>query len=48
MHILTISGSLNPQSRSHVMARHFDEMSLIRAGYGFEQAVSNDIEFPEL
>ncbi|NWH04582.1 Asp-tRNA(Asn)/Glu-tRNA(Gln) amidotransferase subunit GatA [Desulfobacter latus] len=29
-----------------MMSRHFDEMSLIRAGYGFEQAV-NHIELPE-
>jgi len=31
-----------------MMARHFDEMSLIRAGYGFEQAVTKHPEFPEL
>jgi aspartyl-tRNA(Asn)/glutamyl-tRNA(Gln) amidotransferase subunit A len=31
-----------------MMSRHFDEMSLIRAGYGFEQAVGEDIELPEL
>lgn len=31
-----------------MMARHFDEMSLIRAGYGFEQAVGLGLELPEL
>ncbi len=31
-----------------MMARHFDEMSLIRAGYGFEQAVGSHMKFPEL
>ena len=31
-----------------MMSRHFDEMSLIRAGYGFEQTVSKHPEFPEL
>lgn len=31
-----------------MMAPHFDEMSLIRAGYGFEQAVGKLPGFPEL
>jgi aspartyl-tRNA(Asn)/glutamyl-tRNA(Gln) amidotransferase subunit A len=31
-----------------MMARHFDEMSLIRAGYGFEQAVGKHPDPPEL
>ena len=31
-----------------MMARHFDEMSLIRAGYGFEQAVNHGVVLPEL
>ena len=31
-----------------MMAPHFDEMSLIRAGYGFEQAVGLGGELPEL
>jgi aspartyl-tRNA(Asn)/glutamyl-tRNA(Gln) amidotransferase subunit A len=31
-----------------MMARHFDELSLIRAGYGFEQAVGLGFELPEL
>ncbi len=31
-----------------MMAPHFDEMSLIRAGYGFEQAVGNPVGLPEL
>ena len=31
-----------------IMAPHFDEMSLIRAGYGFEQARGKHTEFPEL
>nr|WP_319491341.1 Asp-tRNA(Asn)/Glu-tRNA(Gln) amidotransferase subunit GatA [uncultured Desulfobacter sp.] len=31
-----------------MMARHFDEMSLIRAGYGFEQAVNHGVALPEL
>jgi len=31
-----------------MMARHFDEMSLIRAGYGFEQAVGQGSDLPKL
>jgi aspartyl-tRNA(Asn)/glutamyl-tRNA(Gln) amidotransferase subunit A len=31
-----------------MMARHFDELSLIRAGYGFEQAVNHGVALPEL
>jgi aspartyl-tRNA(Asn)/glutamyl-tRNA(Gln) amidotransferase subunit A len=31
-----------------MMARHFDEMSLIRAGYGFEQAVDLGYDLPQL
>ncbi len=31
-----------------MMARHFDEMSLIRAGYGFEQTIGLDEPLPEL
>ncbi len=31
-----------------MMARHFDEVSLIRAGFGFEQAVGKNFGFPEL
>nr|WP_320193740.1 Asp-tRNA(Asn)/Glu-tRNA(Gln) amidotransferase subunit GatA [uncultured Desulfobacter sp.] len=31
-----------------MMAPHFDEMSLIRAGYGFEQTVGLGVELPEL
>ncbi|MDD9300880.1 MAG: Asp-tRNA(Asn)/Glu-tRNA(Gln) amidotransferase subunit GatA [Desulfobacter sp.] len=31
-----------------MMARHFDELSLIRAGFGFEQAMGLDRTLPEL
>ncbi|MCG8683989.1 MAG: Asp-tRNA(Asn)/Glu-tRNA(Gln) amidotransferase subunit GatA [Desulfobacterales bacterium] len=31
-----------------MMARHFDEMSLIRAGYGFEQTIGLNEPLPEL
>ncbi|WDP92638.1 MAG: Asp-tRNA(Asn)/Glu-tRNA(Gln) amidotransferase subunit GatA [Desulfobacter sp.] len=31
-----------------MMARHFDELSLIRAGFGFEQSIGLDAPLPEL